>query len=154
MLCYSGRKLIFGMSGCKKHVGLTFFRGMELNDPSGLFSESVGSISIRSIRITRLEAVDSRAIRDLIQRAVYLDLYGPPPFPPRRRDPLALPDFFAKALRDDFAAAAGFQSLSPSSQREYIVWLTAAKRNETKERRLAEAIAALRNGKKWMQRKS
>ena len=32
MLCFSGRKLVCGLSACKKHLGITFFRGTELRD--------------------------------------------------------------------------------------------------------------------------
>ena len=32
MLCFSGRKLICGLSTCKKHLGITFFCGTELRD--------------------------------------------------------------------------------------------------------------------------
>src|SRR6478752_2948319 len=37
VLCFSGRKLVCGLSPCKKHLGIVFFRGTELADPAGLF---------------------------------------------------------------------------------------------------------------------
>src|SRR5688572_29943424 len=49
--------------------------------------------------------------------------------------------------------AEGFRKLSRGCQREYNVWLTTAKRPETKARRLKETLAALVRGRKWAQRK-
>ena len=51
------------------------------------------------------------------------------------------------------AAAAFFDSLKPTYQREYIVWNTFTKQPETIAKRLAETMAALSAGKKWVQRR-
>lgn len=152
MLCYSGRKLIFGISGCKKHTGLAFFRGMELDDPAGLFTNSEGNTSLRSIRITSPDSIDFAALRRLIHAAVALDASDKPPLPQQKREPLPVPETLAKALRRDKQAAAGFQKLSPSCQREYLVWLASAKRPETQQNRLAKILAAVRRGRKWNER--
>jgi uncharacterized protein YdeI (YjbR/CyaY-like superfamily) len=72
-----------------------------------------------------------------------------------KRKPWPVPPFFKAALAQprNRAAAAGFKRLSPTCQREYLVWLTTAKRLETRARRLAQTLAALRGGRKWAQRK-
>ena len=36
-LCFSGRKLVVGLSACRKHLALFFFRGTELADAAVLF---------------------------------------------------------------------------------------------------------------------
>lgn len=152
-LSFSGRKLVVAMSGCKKHVGLAFFRGAELDDPSGLLAVGDGNSLMRSVRITDLDALDIVALKNLIRAAVRLDASATPPPRPQKREPLPVPEILAKALRRDKQAAAGFGRLSPSCQREYIVWVGTAKRPETQERRLTETLEALRNGRKWMSRK-
>jgi hypothetical protein len=38
MLCFSGRKLVCGLSACRAHLGITFFRGTKLPDPARLFN--------------------------------------------------------------------------------------------------------------------
>ena len=40
-----------------------------------------------------------------------------------------------------------FEALSPSQRRDYIEWITEAKREETRERRVATALAWLAEGK-------
>ncbi|MCX6210650.1 MAG: YdeI/OmpD-associated family protein [Bacteroidetes bacterium] len=41
-----------------------------------------------------------------------------------------------------------FSSLSPSHQKEYLVWIEGAKKEETKQRRLDSVIEKLMAGKK------
>jgi len=157
MLCFSGRKLVCGLSACQKHLGVTFFRGTELPDPAGLFNEGgEGNTNIRSLRLTSLEGFNRDAFRALVQGAAALDADPAlPPLPKVKRTPWPVPDFFRQALARprNRAAAVGFEALSPSCQREYLVWLSTAKLPETRARRLAETLAALAAGRKWAQRK-
>ena len=41
-----------------------------------------------------------------------------------------------------------FEALAPSYRRAYVGWIDSAKREETKQRRLREAVARLANGEK------
>ncbi len=153
MLCFSGRKLVCGISGCKRHAGVALFRGTELDDPAGLFLPAENNTWIRSIRITSLENFPRDAFRRMVRAAVVLDADPDrPPPPPQKPKVWPVPDFFAKALKRNAAAAAGFEALAPTYQREYLVWLTTAKREETRARRLAQTLAALAAGRKWAQR--
>lgn len=157
MLCFTGRKLVCGMSACKQHLGLTFFRGTELPDPANLFTPGGESnTNIRSIRLTTLEGMNRPALRELFRAAVELDAEpAVPPLPKKKRAPFPIPEFFTAALKQkkNRAAAENFQKLAPSCQREYVVWLTLAKQPETRERRLKQTLAALSKGRKWAQRK-
>lgn len=60
---------------------------------------------------------------------------------------LAIPADLAAALQADPAAQARFQGFAPGQQREYVEWLEAAKRPDTRSRRLAQAIAWIAEGK-------
>ncbi len=156
ILCFSGRKLVCGLSACKQHVSLAFFRGTELADPAGLFEPgSENNTNIRSVRLTSLDALDRRALRELLHAAVELDSEPAlPPAPKRKREPLPLPEFFSTALKQKQhrVAAENFLKLSPTCQREYIVWLNTARRPDTRERRLKQTLASLAKGKKWIGR--
>lgn len=61
---------------------------------------------------------------------------------------LEIPGFFAKELKKHPRAAAHFDNLAPVFRKEYILWLTFAKRDDTKKRRLKEAIEKLMKGEK------
>ena len=156
-LCFSGRKLVVGLSACQKHLALFFFRGTELPDPAGLFTPGgEKNTNIRSIRITTLNGFDRAALRVLLHAAVELDADPTlPPVPKAKRKPWPVPALFNQALAEkrNRAAAENFRKLAPSCQREYLVWLSTAKLPETRARRLAETLAALASGRKWAQRK-
>jgi uncharacterized protein YdeI (YjbR/CyaY-like superfamily) len=96
-------------------------------------------------------------LRELLHAAVELDADPMiPPAPKVKRRPWPMPAFFKSALAEkrNRAAADNFKKLSATCQREYLVWLTMAKRPETREKRLRETLAALARGRKWAQRKA
>jgi uncharacterized protein YdeI (YjbR/CyaY-like superfamily) len=101
-----------------------------------------------------LERFDRRAFEVLLHAAVELDdRRDIPPAPKSKRAPWPVPGFFNAALQRDKKAATGFESLSASCQREYLVWLSSAKRPETRETRLKQTLAALKQGRRWADRK-
>jgi len=157
MLCFTGRKLVCGMSACQKHLGLAFFRGTELPDPAKLFNEGgENNTNIRSIRLSTFEGLDRRALQELLHAAMELDAdLTAPPVPKVKRKPWPMPAFFKRALAEKRhrRAADNFRAFAPTYQREYFVWVTMAKLPETRARRLKETLAALKAGRKWAQRK-
>ncbi len=61
---------------------------------------------------------------------------------------LELPAYVAKAFKTNLRAWQYFQALSPTSRRDFVVWIHTAKRPETRERRIRESIELLSAGKK------
>ena len=57
----------------------------------------------------------------------------------------ALPEELVRALARDTQAAAAFEKLPPSHQREYSTWIAEAKREETRARRADKALTMLRD---------
>jgi uncharacterized protein YdeI (YjbR/CyaY-like superfamily) len=60
----------------------------------------------------------------------------------------ALPAYIETQLKTNARAWQHFQSLAPSHRRRYLIWIESAKRQETKENRLRQAIARLAAGEK------
>jgi uncharacterized protein YdeI (YjbR/CyaY-like superfamily) len=58
-----------------------------------------------------------------------------------------LPSEFAAALKKSKTATKVWSNFSPSAQREYTDWITEAKRDETKQKRIAQAIEWIAEGK-------
>jgi uncharacterized protein YdeI (YjbR/CyaY-like superfamily) len=61
--------------------------------------------------------------------------------------PATVPPHIQAALEKHPAARRYFEELAPSQRRRYIGWIESAKREETKARRLKEAIRLLIAGK-------
>lgn len=60
---------------------------------------------------------------------------------------LHIPDYFLKALSENEPALANFNNLARSYKRQYVLWITFAKREETIRKRLKEAVELLRENK-------
>lgn len=80
-----------------------------------------------------------------IERAKKNGAWDNPVSAPKERP---MPPEFAARLERDKKAAAFFSSLAPSCQRQYAAWIGTAKREETRRKRLDEAMRLLRNREK------
>jgi uncharacterized protein YdeI (YjbR/CyaY-like superfamily) len=72
---------------------------------------------------------------------------GSAPRPTRLEMPSKLPAYIQSALRNHPNALRHFEALAPAQRRRYFAWIESAKREETKLRRLEEAIRLLARGK-------
>jgi uncharacterized protein YdeI (YjbR/CyaY-like superfamily) len=100
--------------------------------------------SINRQRYAALKA-SGRLTPSGIERAPTDRSYGPRP--PRYQLPATLPRYIQAAFRKHPAAWRSFEKLAPSHRRRYIGWIETAKREETKVRRLKEAMRLLTAGK-------
>jgi uncharacterized protein YdeI (YjbR/CyaY-like superfamily) len=70
-------------------------------------------------------------------------------FAPRPKSKeVEVPRFVSDALKKTPKAWENFRALAPSYRRDYVGWITHAKRDETRERRLREAARLLSENKK------
>jgi uncharacterized protein YdeI (YjbR/CyaY-like superfamily) len=86
-----------------------------------------------------------------VRKAAALNKQGikkPADLKPRSARPeLTIPEYLRAALRKNKKAAATFEGFSYTNKKEYIDWLTAAKREKTRAQRLQTAITWLAEGK-------
>lgn len=64
-----------------------------------------------------------------------------------KRPPLRVPADLAVALKKNARARAAFEKFSPTNRRDYIEWITEAKRAATRAQRLKTAIGWMAQGK-------
>jgi uncharacterized protein YdeI (YjbR/CyaY-like superfamily) len=101
---------------------------------------------------TRWSALNKRRLRKLIREGRMTEaglakidlavLEEEAPATPGRRDP-DIPCFVKQALMANAKAWQSFQNLAPSHRRRYLQWIMDAKKEETRERRLREAVSRL-----------
>jgi uncharacterized protein YdeI (YjbR/CyaY-like superfamily) len=106
---------------------------------------------------TRWSALNKGRVRKLIREGRMTEaglakidlatLDEEPPAKPSRTDP-GLPPFVNQALRASPTAWKNFQNLAPSQRRLYVGWILHAKKEETRQRRLREAVSLLEQNKK------
>jgi uncharacterized protein YdeI (YjbR/CyaY-like superfamily) len=58
-----------------------------------------------------------------------------------------VPEALAKALTDDPQAKAAFERMAFTHRKEYARWIAEAKREETRQRRVQQALEMIRVGK-------
>lgn len=101
-------------------------------------------------RITCLaDLPDDEAMQRYLRHAAELNAAGAPSRPKSKpKPPMPVPTELAAALRKNKAAATTWEKLSPSARRDYLEWITEAKREETREKRLVTTMEWLAEGKK------
>lgn len=147
---YKG-KMLCGMASFQEHCTFGFWhQGMEevLGADGAKAGEAMGSLG----RITSLDDLPSdRAMARYIRKAMALTDSAAParPRPPRTASaPPEVPDDLGAGLAQNAAAAATFEKLSPGQKKEYVEWITEAKRDETRRKRLATSLEWLAEGKR------
>jgi uncharacterized protein YdeI (YjbR/CyaY-like superfamily) len=140
-------KILCGMAAFKQHAAFGFHQHAQvLGDAAP--REGMGSFG----KMTRVADVPGvRTLTPLLRKAMALIDAGVPARGGRKTQaakpaPVAPPDLVA-ALKKNAAARRTFEGFAPSHLREYVDWLAEAKRDETRARRLAQAIAWLAEGK-------
>jgi len=90
-----------------------------------------------------------KTLLPLITKAMELNESGAklPKSPPKTKKEPAMPDAFMAAIKKNKKALAAFDKFSPSHRREYIEWITDAKAVATRDRRIAQAVEWMAEGK-------
>jgi uncharacterized protein YdeI (YjbR/CyaY-like superfamily) len=141
------RGILCGMASFKEHCVFGFWKGTLIVTDKGKSLEAMGSFG----RITKLSDLPSRrALIGYIKQAMKLNEDGVKA--PKKRTsgpkkPLRVPTYLANELQKHKKAQAIFEAFSPSHKKEYIEWLTEAKTEETRKRRLHTAIEWMAEGK-------
>jgi len=101
-------------------------------------------------RLTALDDLPDRAtLVELTRKSMALIEEGvKPPRATGKKAPLAVPQDMRAAIDAVPAAKATFDGFAPSSQRDYVEWVTEAKREETRTKRLNQSVEWLAEGKK------
>jgi uncharacterized protein YdeI (YjbR/CyaY-like superfamily) len=84
-----------------------------------------------------------------VKKAMELNEQGvkAPKRPSKPKQPLSVPDYFTAALKKNKKALVAFDNFPPSHRREYVEWITDAKTEETRQRRLTQALEWMAEGK-------
>ncbi|MGI8437881.1 MAG: YdeI/OmpD-associated family protein [Chthoniobacterales bacterium] len=136
-----------GMAAFKAHCAFGFWKAsLILGDGVKGGRDAMGHFG----RITTLaDLPPEKVLVGYVRKAAKLNDTGAkdPTKARKARAALPTPDYLTEALRTNAKARAHFAKLSPSCRREYIEWLTEAKREETREKRLATTLEWLAEGK-------
>jgi uncharacterized protein YdeI (YjbR/CyaY-like superfamily) len=112
-------------------------------------------------KLTSVKDLPARSkLMKLVKDAAKLNESGAvvPRAPRSAPRPVQVPPELSKALHKNAKARAVFEAFPPSHKREYVDWIVEAKTEETRQRRLDQAIEWIAEGKqrnwKYMPQKS
>ena len=133
--------MVCGIWAFKQHVTMTFFQGALLKDPKKILIHGSSNAKNRAVKFTALCEIPERTLISYIREAVRNNERGlrAAPSPKAVKSP---PDF-RKALAARPHAKKFFEALSYTHRKELVIWITSAKKAETRSRRITEALAML-----------
>lgn len=149
---FTYKGMLCSMASFKQHCSFGFWKGALVVGTPG--SDGDGERAMGQFgRITALSDLPSKKVlTGYIKEAMRLNEAGVKS--PTRSKPkakakkeLPVPDDLTKALGKNKKALATFENFSPSHRREYIEWITEAKAEDTRNRRLATAVEWMAEGK-------
>jgi uncharacterized protein YdeI (YjbR/CyaY-like superfamily) len=138
------------MSAFKEHCAFGFWLGEMVLGEKGKWSEENEGMGHFG-RITSLADLPSdKEIVAYVKKAAQLNESGAKrPAPPRQSGPkeLIIPDYLVASLKKNPKAQATFEAFSYSHKKEYVEWITEAKREETRQKRVETMLTWLAEGK-------
>ena len=146
---FEHKGLLGSMAAFKKHVSFGFWKGGLLRDPAGLL-KGVGNTYMAAIKVASVDELPpDRTLIAYIKEAVDLNEKGVSIMSrskPKASD-VKPPADFAAALKKNRKASDTFKGFSYCHRKEYVEWIADAKKEETRNRRIAQAIEMLAEGK-------
>jgi uncharacterized protein YdeI (YjbR/CyaY-like superfamily) len=142
--------MLCSMAAFKEHCAFGFWKSSLVLEKDGAADDSaMGQFG----RLTRLSDLPERkALTGYIKKAMKLnDDDVKPANRSKSADkaprPVVVPDDLSRALNANDSARATFEKFSPTNKREYIDWITEAKTEATRSRRLVQAVEWMAEGK-------
>jgi len=138
-------KILLGMSAFKAHAAVGFWRAMEMGVE--VSKEAMGQFG----KLTSVSDLPPDAEFDsMIRQGVELAKKAPAPRKVKHepKPPAALHPEFASALKANPKAKEVLDAFPPSAQREYLNWISEAKQDATRSKRIDDAIEWLSEGKR------
>ncbi len=138
--------IMANMASFKEHCAFGFWKpSLILEGDEEKSEEAMGQFG----RITSIGQLPPKeTLIGYVHRAMELNEKGIQPTKKKRAKPANdVPEDFRAELGKVSGAQQAFEEMSPGYRREYIEWITEAKRESTRQRRIAKAVDQISEGK-------
>jgi uncharacterized protein YdeI (YjbR/CyaY-like superfamily) len=146
---YAGGPLAH-MAAFKQHCAIGFWKAGLMKDNEKLMSNAKSESAMGHLgKITSLKDLpkDSVLVKYIHEGMKLNEMGIKAPATKVKATELEVPDYFSKALSKNKKAKAHFEAGSNSYRKEYVMWITEAKTEETQQKRMETAIEWLSEGK-------
>jgi uncharacterized protein YdeI (YjbR/CyaY-like superfamily) len=140
----------FHMASFKQHMAFGFWLGSIMADPLGIIQKEEKNAAGSLGKITSLKDLPSdNVLVQYIKESMKLTDEGVKvkKAPKKAAEEMEVPDYFQDALNKNKKAKAAFEKFSASHRKEYLEWITEAKREETRQKRIEQTLEWLVEGK-------
>jgi uncharacterized protein YdeI (YjbR/CyaY-like superfamily) len=147
MPSFTHRGILCGFAAFKAHCAFGFWRGsLIVGKDHAKTKEAMGQFGCIT---TVKDLPPKRVLLGFIREAARLNEEGTRPTKARKpaKKPLPTPADLAAGLKKSAKARTEWAEFSPSAKREYIEWITEAKRAETRAERLKTTLQWVAQGK-------
>ncbi|MCM4157674.1 YdeI/OmpD-associated family protein [Gramella sp. AN32] len=138
-------KNVVGLGAHKNHGGIMFFNGALLKENTTLLvnAQEGKTKAMRQIKFTKDEPIDPEKVRPYILEATQNQREGKVI---KSTIKVIIPKELNSELKKDTDLQKSFEGLSPGKQRDYADYISHAKREETKQKRLEKILPMIRAG--------
>jgi hypothetical protein len=147
MPAFEYKGIVCGFAAFKQHATFGFWKHSLLGLDKSFENTAMGSFG----RITSKKDLPADdVIINLVRQAVELNEKGirVEKKKPAAKKELVVPDYLTAALKKNKAAQKTFDNFPYSCKKEYVQWITEAKTEPTRDKRLATTIEWLAEGKR------
>jgi uncharacterized protein YdeI (YjbR/CyaY-like superfamily) len=137
------------MAAFKQHVGWGFWKATLMEDPHGILPKdqrtAMGGSKVTDVK----ELPPEKVLVEYVRQAIRLNEEGVrvERAPRKERPEPETPSDLIAALKKAPGAKKTFDAFPPSHRREYIDWITEAKQDATRQKRIATAVEWIAGGK-------
>jgi uncharacterized protein YdeI (YjbR/CyaY-like superfamily) len=143
---YNSTGMICWLAYFKNHVGVNFFKGSLIEDLHGMYDEACMGKGNRQIKFRSLDDVDETKLKHFLYEAIKLNKEGTKV--EAKKIVTDIPEDLGFEFESNPNAKVFFESLADSYKRDYVEWITTAKQEKTRLKRLNTTIEWLSEGKK------
>lgn len=144
---YKGKNLI-GIAAFKSYCGLWFHHGNLLKDEAKVLVNAQEGVTkaLRQWRFLSVEEIDQKLVSAYALEAIQNSEQGKVIKPQRLAKLVVLPEELQNAFKTNKTLENQFNALSNACQREYAEYISEAKKEETRIRRLEKIMPMILNG--------
>jgi len=149
--CYTlGDKNVFLLHSFKEYIAVFFHKGVIMKDPKNLLIQQTPNVQAgRQLRFKNLEEIvrAKKLIKAYMLEAIAVEESGVE-VPMKKPVPVELPKDIAAAMKKISGLTPAFKKLTPSAQREYMMFFESAKKEETRIARVEKYADKIIAGKR------
>jgi uncharacterized protein YdeI (YjbR/CyaY-like superfamily) len=149
----NGKNIVI-MQGFKEYFGLGFFQGALLMDRKNVLVRLGQVHAGRVMKFTSAKEITAKAatIKAYVREAIAVEKAGLR-MKPKKTSDFPVPEELKQWLRRDRRFKRAFEALTPGRQRSYLYHFAAAKHSATRAARIEKAMAAIFEGRGFLERR-